>query len=343
MTIVPNAFQTPNVYVDRAMQYLEPVEYMILSYAVRHIMGWQDKIHKRQGAISLEMFENGFATQDGKVYAGCGLRRMTIINTLKGLVKYGLLIRLEKTDNGQKWQLGDDSIDWDGLQKRKSDKDEANRKRTEKATARRKAKAGGTSDDTVSSDDTTKVSSDDTLGGTSDDTESKPLSKPSTKPISAPISAGANLLEQYVENHLTVPDDAPAEPSLDDKDSIQEPATPRNSLFDAVAQHVYKTDPALVKTDGGRIGAITAWLAGKSDGMKRGKSAKVVVGYISSPAKPEHVAAFMGWYEDMYPNISLRDFEKFVEYWRQWATEMNARQQRQQQRQAGVTRKERYL
>lgn len=105
---------------------------------------------------------------------------------------------------------------------------------------------------------------------------------------------------------------------------------PHNPVFDAVAEYVYETDPALVKTDGGRIGAIAAWLQGKSDGARRGKSAKVVVGYISAPAQPEHVQKFMSWFKAKYPNITLRDFERFVEYWRQWATEMNASTRRQQ-------------
>lgn len=105
----------------------------------------------------------------------------------------------------------------------------------------------------------------------------------------------------------------------------------RNPLFDAVAIHVFGIDAGLVNGDGGRVGAIAAWLGGKSDGTKRGRSAKAVVGYISKPATPEHIRKFVAWYMSKHTASVPRDFEKFVEYWRQWATETNKQQARRSQ------------
>lgn len=93
-----------------------------------------------------------------------------------------------------------------------------------------------------------------------------------------------------------------------------------NSLFDAVSEHIFKILPSKSNGNGGRIGTISSWLAGKSDGMKRtgGK-----VGFISSPAKPEHVKAFADYWKVKYPNANIPlDFIKFVEAWRAWASSL---------------------
>lgn len=88
------------------------------------------------------------------------------------------------------------------------------------------------------------------------------------------------------------------------------------ALFSAVAAHVYGIDGEDANGAGGRIGKISNWLAGKYAGRGENK-----VGQISHPASPEHVARFAAWYKSEHPGVTLpRDFVKFVESWRAWAT-----------------------
>ncbi len=105
----------------------------------------------------------------------------------------------------------------------------------------------------------------------------------------------------------------------------------RNPLFDAVAQHIFETDPADVNGDGGRIGVIAAWLAGTSDGIRRGKK-KEVVGFISRAAEPEHVQKFAAAWKAENKTASLPlDLVKFVDAWRKWATKRRATAIRRQE------------
>lgn len=141
--------------------------------------------------------------------------------------------------------------------------------------------------------------------------------EPSLEPINKPIVAS---------EAATVAADKPDKQPLQEKTEKE-----RNPLFDAVAIHVFGIDAGLVNGDGGRVGAIAAWLGGKSDGTKRGRSKKEVVGYISKPATPEHIRKFVAWYMSKHTASVPRDFSKFVEYWRQWATETNKQQARRSQ------------
>jgi len=107
-------------------------------------------------------------------------------------------------------------------------------------------------------------------------------------------------------------------------------------IFDAVAQHIFEIDPAEVNGEGGRIGPISAWLTGKSDGTKRGgkNGKKEVVGFISAPAEVKHIQQFATDWKAQHPGADLpRDFVKFVEGWRAWATKRKAAAQQRQQQQ----------
>lgn len=145
--IIPNSFQSPNDYVDVAMELLTGEEYKCLSFAARHILGWQDKINSREGVISLSMFEHGYTDGGGEHYGGTGITRAAVQTALRSLVTFKLLIELgEPTPEGQRWQLGS-APDWDGLLQRDAEKKAAARDRTAKATAARLAKReAGTSD-----------------------------------------------------------------------------------------------------------------------------------------------------------------------------------------------------
>lgn len=150
--ILPNCFQSPNDHVDRAMHLLTPEEFVVLSYATRHILGWQDKIDDREGHISLSMFEDGFTTKRGVYFAGCGLRRPAIVKALEPLTTYRLLEKVgDPTMKGQKWHIGE-NVDWQGLEDRASEKRAKSKKRTAAATQAKKEQlvsGGGTSDEPV--------------------------------------------------------------------------------------------------------------------------------------------------------------------------------------------------
>lgn len=282
MTVVPNAFQISNLYIDRAMSLLTDPELRVLLFTIRHIMGWQDKINDRKGCISLTMYENGFTTKAGVHYNGCGLKRGAIIKAIQQLVEFGFIARIGKpSDKGQEYQLID-SIDWVKLEARQSAKQALDIKRTAKATNTR---VSSTSDVPVTSDVTMQGNVPRTMQGNVGRTESKSYSNTNTK-------------------------------------SAVQSTDGRDPVFDAVAEYIFNINPLEVnKETGGRIGVISSWLNGKSDGLKRNGGK---VGYISRPAEPEHVKRFAAWYKAKHPNISMpRDLLKFVDYWRQWATEQS--------------------
>lgn len=183
--IVPNAFQCPNVFIDQAMPYLTASEFRVLMFATRHIMGWQDKIKKRKGAISLTMFENGFTTAEGKRYQGCGLGKRAIIDALDSLVTFGFLSKEnEPTPDGQMWGLHEDGILWKELIARTDATQDKRRRQTEKARAAAdNNRLGGVSNNTSVVEHTGAGVSNSTMQGVVEHTQSKPSSKSSSKPF----------------------------------------------------------------------------------------------------------------------------------------------------------------
>ncbi len=124
---IPNSFQTPNVLADEIMPLLTPQEWLVLSFATRHILGWHDRIHERRAPISLSRFEK------------CGLSREAILTALVALERYGLLHKIgSATQQGQVWELSFDAgVDLDGLKQRKQHKrtSAASRTRTARSVA----------------------------------------------------------------------------------------------------------------------------------------------------------------------------------------------------------------
>lgn len=180
MTGLPNTFQVFNVYIDRAMELLTDSEFRVLMYTTRHITGWQDRIDERQGCISISMFEKGFITKDGVRFAGCGLSRQTIVNSIATLVEFGFIARSGKpTAKGQKYTLETKGIDWLALEQRRQLQFRDNQKRTAKAN---KFRRSGMSDNTGTLDNTMRGMSDNTMLGTLDNTQTNPSSKPPSKP-----------------------------------------------------------------------------------------------------------------------------------------------------------------
>lgn len=114
---IPNSFQTPNIVIDELMSLLNEGELKCYLFAIRHVYGWQDKIERGYAHISISMFEDGFSQ-----FSGTGLSRPTITKSLKALVKYGVLIKVETDETyskGQAYAIGENP-DIEGLENRKN-------------------------------------------------------------------------------------------------------------------------------------------------------------------------------------------------------------------------------
>ena len=139
--ILPNAHQSPNGYVDLVMELLSGEEFKCLMFAVRHILGWQERFSEKRRALSVTMFEQGFtAPKTGAHFGGTGLSRGAIVRAVGGLVAFGLFVEGELKPEGQEYTLGE-APDWDGLRERAAQRLAKNRERTAKARAGRPAKA----------------------------------------------------------------------------------------------------------------------------------------------------------------------------------------------------------
>jgi hypothetical protein len=174
--IVPNSYQTPNVYVDKLMYYLTPNEWKVLSYACRSILGWQNKIEVRQARISLSRFKDG-----DSVSMGCGLSTYGIRRALTGLNKFGILVKVGKpTQDGQMYELTCDvnAIDWAGLEDRLNTQQKIYSQRLKSANESKNQ--GVSSHDSLSSHDT-------------------PVCRPTTD---LGVSSHDNIENQLTENQL---------------------------------------------------------------------------------------------------------------------------------------------
>lgn len=130
-TIIPNSFQTPNLFIDDLMPLLTPQEWVVLSFATRHIFGWQDRIASRRAHISLSMF-----TSWGKDKRGCGLSKNAVSRALTGLQAHEILRAIgEPGEQGQLYELTETEqvINWAALKERAADRRKINIARTENA------------------------------------------------------------------------------------------------------------------------------------------------------------------------------------------------------------------
>src|SRR3990167_1877479 len=123
--VIPNSFQTPNFLADDLMFYLTPEEVCCLVYAIRNILGFQDKIVGRKANISLSSFSK------------TGLGQQGIRAALEGLGTYNVLIpEGDPTQKGQLYKLQEDAdaINWEMLKQRRITRDAKGIARTSKAT-----------------------------------------------------------------------------------------------------------------------------------------------------------------------------------------------------------------
>ena len=292
-TLLPNTFQTPNDYIDQALELLTSEEFKCLMFAVRHIYGWQDKIGSRRSCISFTMFEHGIPTNSDKHYGGTGLARVAIQKALDALDHYKLLIKQgAPTTKGQEYEIGVEP-DWEGLRQREADRLEMNRLRTEKARKNRKpkkVKPTETKDvarsqtnhrlveltDYTQLDGLTSSQLDTLTDGRLDGlTESNPsLQTQSNKDIAAPQNGADELPEIKIIK--------------------------RSEMFVAVAGGIFEIfdTTALDKKLVVLVNKVVRWLRENSPG-----------------AKPETIKAFSGWYKNKFPGAALpQDETKFAKH-----------------------------
>ncbi len=94
-----NTTPVPDILFDRLLARLSSSELRVLLYIIRRTWGFK----KDTDAISLNQFQYGITTKDGKVLdEGCGIKdRKTIITTLTSLEKKGYIQREKsKTESG---------------------------------------------------------------------------------------------------------------------------------------------------------------------------------------------------------------------------------------------------
>lgn len=121
--IVPNTFQTPNLYVDRLMSLLTDAELRILIYMTRRILGFQ----RREDKISLSQFTTGLTSISSNEHLdyGAGVSKEAARTALDNLVKFNVVTQTQPYDSAKRtpatWslQLDDALIDWDALLQRK--------------------------------------------------------------------------------------------------------------------------------------------------------------------------------------------------------------------------------
>ncbi|NIV33134.1 MAG: hypothetical protein GWN58_27900 [Anaerolineae bacterium] len=136
-TLIPNSFQVENLYVDELLCFLKPNEWLVLSVAIREIIGWHDTIADRRRRISLSTFIDGKG--GGRHSHGIWLGRAAVVRALQALNKYHILIKEGKGNhpNGQLFYLQEDAdqIDWNGLEARRVQTTKERRQQTKKARA----------------------------------------------------------------------------------------------------------------------------------------------------------------------------------------------------------------
>lgn len=160
-----------------------------------------------------------------------------------------------------------------------------------------------------------------------------------TTPVKEAVAVkGSTRSSKRKEKAIVHPDAAAAaEPSPYYKPSADE----RNAMFEAVCAHVFGVTDRdsireMARGDHSRAGKIVSWLLRQNDAFApNGSGKKVVVGLISAPAQPQHVAQFAAAYKAKHRDASLPiDIVKFTDAWRAWASQQQRKQQAQQRQQA---------
>jgi hypothetical protein len=195
--LVPNSFQHPNVLIDRLAYFLTPEENVVLTKAVREILGWSNKIESRRARIALSVFVKGkFDSGKNRLCYGCGLGIATVRKVLKSLDDFNILVKVgDATSDGQEFYLQEDTdaIEWKALILRRETWDTQNARRTKKARGVLSDSRGVTSQQGVLSDRRGEVLSDNRGGVLSDsnketheETHEETQDAPSAPPVESP-------------------------------------------------------------------------------------------------------------------------------------------------------------
>lgn len=259
--VIPNSFQTPNAYVDIAMQYLTGDEFKVLMFAVRHIFGFQDRIEGRQHQMSLSMFQHGTPWS-----AGTNLSKNTLRKVLKQLIAFNLLERIpirDETDGGLYRICA--SPDWDAMKKRHEELDAKNRQRAVKMNA---PAEGITSDvipvEGITSDGNPAITSDGNPGITSDVIQTNPPSNPILKPKKSTASAARTKTSKPKAE----------KPDTDKSERVAK----KDALFDEIVR-VFKYDPKRLTKSERSSTAKVAWEL--LDAGYRPEHVRIIYGYLS--------------------------------------------------------------
>src|SRR5262245_9191416 len=96
--VIPNSFQTPNLYIDRLMPLLTDPELRILIYMTRRIIGF----HKREDAISLSQFTDGIVLRTGeRLDYGAGVSKDAARSALASLTKFNVIVMAKPYDQAK--------------------------------------------------------------------------------------------------------------------------------------------------------------------------------------------------------------------------------------------------
>ena len=191
--IIPNTFQTPNLYVDRLMPLLTDIELRVLIYMTRRILGF----NRREDQISLSQFTDGLiSTKNGEqLDHGAGISKEAARTALDSLIKLGIVTQTQPYDSAKRvpatWslQLDDSLIDWQALQERREATKNAGVERAAKRRVREKSPTvqAGSTGGAVLSDSTGGV-----LPGSTP--PSYPLGHPSPTGLDTPVLPGSTTI-----------------------------------------------------------------------------------------------------------------------------------------------------
>ena len=141
-SVIPRSFQYANVYIDHLLALLTGDEFKVFSFALREIIGWQDRISQRKAPIAISVFVDGKVVGGVRVSRGTGLSITAVSNALSALKRFNILLPVgnQAGPRGQEYWIQDDvdKIDWDGLEERFARRKEVGKQRIARARNARK-------------------------------------------------------------------------------------------------------------------------------------------------------------------------------------------------------------
>jgi phage replication O-like protein O len=118
--IIPNAYQSPNFYIDDLLPLLSGEEWKCMSFLIRKTLGWQKYSDRLAKSV---------------IAKATGLAEATVDRSMASLIEFGLALRVNPNNinhDGIEYsvQMYDEKINWDALEGRKQKNAERNKNRT---------------------------------------------------------------------------------------------------------------------------------------------------------------------------------------------------------------------